>query len=200
MNASSRKDQAMLRVILLGAPGAGKGTQAERIRDRYSLVHVSTGDIFRAAAAKQTPLGLQAKSYMDSGELVPDEVTIGLVRERLKESDCANGFLLDGFPRTLQQATALDGILKELGRELTHVLHIAVEEEELLRRIRGRAAQGSGRADDDLNVAKNRLEVYRRQTAPLIDYYSQSKRLSRIDGHGSVDDVWQRVGELLGGK
>lgn len=192
-----------MRVVLLGAPGAGKGTQASLLCQAKGLLHISTGDMMRASIAKGSSLGEKVKKYLDAGQLVPDEIVIDVIRDRLSQDDCKSGFLLDGFPRTVAQAEALDGVLTELKRELTHVIELQVPEKVLLDRIQGRASQGSGRSDDTPEVAKKRLAVYRDQTAPVTAYYAATKkptggeRLFVIDGLGSVDDVHLRALKAL---
>jgi adenylate kinase len=213
-----------LNVILLGGPGAGKGTQAERIVAAYGLPHISTGEMLREAAAHGTDMGLAAQRYMKAGELVPDEVVIGVVRDRLAEHDTAKGFLLDGFPRTLEQARQLDGMLTEQNRAVTCVILIDVPEDELVRRISGRrsCAQcgklynvhydppktpgvcdvcGGGlvqRADDNEETVRNRLAVYRAQTQPLVDYYRQKGVLGEAYGGGKTpDEVFAELRTLL---
>jgi len=215
-----------LNVILLGAPGAGKGTQAERIVARYGLPHISTGEMLRAALEAGTEMGLAAKRFMDAGDLVPDEVVIGVVRDRLAEPDAAHGFLLDGFPRTIEQAGRLDAMLAEAGRAVSHAVLIEVPEDELVQRISGRrSCAGCGklynvtfdppraedvcdvcgaallqRADDNEETVRNRLVVYRRQTAPLVSYYAERGVLGEAHGGGRLpDDVFEQVAEILGG-
>ena len=211
-------------VILLGAPGAGKGTQAERVVARFGLPHISTGEMLRAAVAQGTAMGLAAKEYMEAGGLVPDEVVIGVVRDRLAEPDARQGFLLDGFPRTLRQAERLDAMLAGAGRAVTHVILIDVPEEELVERLAGRRMCrdcGKGyhivfdppkapgvcdvcggelyqRSDDNEVTVRNRLEVYRDQTAPLIGYYEQRGVLRSAYGGGKMpDEVFAQVEQLL---
>ncbi|TFD99363.1 MULTISPECIES: adenylate kinase [Jeotgalibacillus] len=214
-----------MNIVLMGLPGAGKGTQAERIIEKYNIPHISTGDMFRAAIKNGTELGLKAKSFMDQGDLVPDEVTIGIVRERLSNDDCQEGFLLDGFPRTVAQADALDALLKDLGKELDYVLNIKVEKEELMKRLTGRwicktcgatyhtvfnppAVEGKcdkdggelyQREDDKPETVKNRLDVNMKQTQPLLDFYGSKGVLKDIDGQQNIDKVFSDVDELLGG-
>lgn len=215
-----------LNVILLGAPGAGKGTQAERIVAKYGLPHISTGDMLRAAVEKGTEMGRAAQRFMDAGELVPDDVVIGVVRDRLAEPDASRGFLLDGFPRTMEQAERLDAILAATGRAVTHVILIDVPEDELVQRISGRrsctgcgklynvtfdpprnegvcdacGAALSQRADDNEETVRNRLAVYRRQTEPLVGYYRDEGVLDETSGAGkSPDEVFALVVEILGG-
>jgi len=187
----------MKRILVLGAPGAGKGTQAEKLCANLAIPHISTGEILRTAVQNQTELGKQAKGFMDRGELVTDELMINLIRERLQQPDCNAGFLLDGFPRTLVQAEALDKLLQSLGAELTSVIHLAVPEDVLLNRIANRADQGSGRSDDNLEVAKNRLQVYHQQTAPVSDHYREKGILRTIDGVGTVEQIEERIHQNL---
>ena len=216
-----------LNVILLGGPGAGKGTQAERIVAQYGLPHISTGEMLRAAVAQGTEMGRAAKRHMDAGELVPDDVVIGVVRDRLAEPDTRRGFLLDGFPRTLAQAERLDAMLAEAGRMVTHVVLIEVPEDELVRRIAGRRASTScgklynvtydppraegvcdvcgasllQRADDNEETVRNRLAVYREQTAPLIGYYTEKGILGEAFGGGKGPaEVFAQVTAILGGE
>jgi len=210
-------------ILLMGPPGAGKGTQAERLIDTYKIPHISTGDMFRAAVSAGTELGKEAKRYMDAGGLVPDEVTIGIVREGLSKPECARGFILDGFPRTREQAVALDCILTDLGIKLTGVVNIAVPDAELVSRVTGRRickACGATfhvafnptkldgicdkcggslyqRADDTEVTVKNRLKAYHDQTEPLIDYYKKQGVYVEIDGTQPIDKVYADVtGEL----
>ncbi len=187
----------MERIVILGPPGAGKGTQALLLCEKLGVPHISTGEILRNAVSNETKLGLEAKQYMDRGELVPDEVVIGLVRERLSEPDCDTGYLLDGFPRTLEQAKELDVILKEIGKEVTVVLELQVPEQALLDRIKNRAAEGSGRSDDNVEVASNRLRVYWEQTAPVTAYYEEHLSVEKVDGIGTVEEVTQRIAEVF---
>lgn len=185
-----------MRLILLGPPGAGKGTQGHRLHEAYGIPEISTGDILRAAVRNETRLGLEAKTYMDRGALVPDEVIIGIARERLSEADTEPGFILDGFPRTVAQAEALDRMLLESQRPLDHVISIEVPEEELLQRLTSRR-EIEGREDDSDGAIRHRLEVYQSQTAPLIDYYRQTGLLRSVPGVGTVDDIAQRIKSVL---
>ncbi|WP_315272995.1 adenylate kinase [Selenomonas sputigena] len=204
-----------MHILLMGPPGAGKGTQAANLVKEFGIPHISTGDMFRAAVKEGTELGLQAKACMDAGKLVPDEVTIGIVKERLAKPDCKKGFILDGFPRTVEQADALTGILKELGLSLTAALNITVPAADLIERAVGRrickscgatyhvkfnpskkagvcdtcAGDLYQRADDSEETMKNRLSVYEAQTKPLIAYYEKAGVYKEIDGRQAIDDV-----------
>ena len=185
-----------MRIVLLGPPGAGKGTQAARVACRFGTPHIATGDIFRANVAEGTELGRAAQEYMDRGDLVPDELVIAMVMERLAEDDCTAGFVLDGFPRTVNQAEALDRRLVELGTPLDAALSFEVTEEELLRRLAGRAA-AQHRADDAEQTIRHRLEVFADKTRPLIDYYRHRRLLTMIDGVGRVEEVTLRILDRL---
>jgi len=185
-----------MNLFLLGPPGAGKGTQGHRLSALYSIPEISTGDILRAAVRQETPLGLEAKRYMDRGALVPDGIIIGIMRERLAQDDTKRGFILDGFPRTVAQAEALTQLSKEQNRPIEHVISIEVPAEELLQRLTGRR-QLEGRQDDTDEAIRHRLEVYQRETAPLIDYYCQQGLLRCIVGVGTIDDILQRITAVL---
>ncbi|RME89163.1 MAG: adenylate kinase [Candidatus Hydrogenedentota bacterium] len=187
----------MTNLVLLGPPGAGKGTQAKILCDRLNIVQISTGDILREAVKNGTKLGLEAKKYMDAGELVPDEVVIGIIEDRIVQEDCKNGFILDGFPRTVAQAEALDKILKEKNLPLSAVIHFMVPEEELTKRLLGRAEK-EGRSDDNLETIKNRIAVYFEKTAPLVEYYKKTGILKEIDGLGTVEEIAEKVKEAIG--
>ncbi|QCR34173.1 adenylate kinase [Lysinibacillus sp. SGAir0095] len=212
-----------MNIVLMGLPGAGKGTQADKIVEKYEIPHISTGDMFRAAISAGTELGLEAKSYMDQGALVPDEVTIGIVRERLAQKDCEKGFLLDGFPRTVPQAEALDSILDELGKKIDHTINIQVEKDELVARLSGRRicktcgtsyhvlfnppkVEGKcdkdggelyTRADDNPDTVANRLEVNMNQAQPLLDFYESKGVLTNIDGQQDIVKVFADLDALL---
>jgi len=184
----------MVRLILLGPPGAGKGTQAARLALELNAPHVSTGVILREAAAAGTELGNKAKKIMDEGQLVGDDVMLGIMRERLAEDDCANGYILDGFPRTIPQARALDELLAERTAPPVVIANLELDEDELRRRIAGRRDEDR-RSDDAEETMLNRFAVYQEQTRPLLGYYGG--RVSAVDGKGSVDDVFERLSDLL---
>jgi adenylate kinase len=177
-----------MRVILLGPPGAGKGTQAAKMVAKLGIPQISTGDMLRQAREEQTDLGKQVESYMKSGGLVPDEVVVGIVSERIQKDDCKAGYILDGFPRSVAQAEALDRTLEALGQELTAVLSLSVSEDELMSRLLARK-----REDDNEAVIRERLKVYRQQTEPLVDYYRSRGTLKEIDGLGTVDKIFDRI-------
>ncbi|MBN1589281.1 MAG: adenylate kinase [Pirellulales bacterium] len=181
-----------MQIVFIGPPGAGKGTQAERLIKKYNLAHLSTGDMLRAARDAQTEVGKKADQYMSQGQLVPDDIIVAIIGERLAEPDCQKGYLLDGFPRTIAQAEALDALLSRQNTSLDAVLELRVPEEELFNRLAGR-----GRADDKPDVIRQRLVAYREQTEPLLDYYEKKKVLKSIDGLGTVDDIFNRVVETL---
>ncbi len=212
-----------MRIVLLGAPGAGKGTQAKKLIEKYGIPQISTGDILRKAVADGTPLGKEAKSYMDKGELVPDSVVIGLVKERLAQDDCKAGFILDGFPRNTSQAETLDRVLEEMGMPLQVALSIDVDMDVLMKRLTGRrtcrqcgqmyniyfsppAEEGIcdrcggelyQRDDDREETIRKRLEVYQSQTAPLIEYYEKKGILRRVEGTGGIDEIFERICSIL---
>ncbi|MBC1320621.1 adenylate kinase [Listeria welshimeri] len=212
-----------MKLVLMGLPGAGKGTQAEQIVEKYNIPHISTGDMFRAAMKNNTELGKEAKSFMDNGDLVPDEVTNGIVRERLAEDDAKNGFLLDGFPRTVEQAAELENILSDLGTELDAVINIEVDKDVLMKRLTGRwicrtcgktyheiynppkvagkcdldGGELYQREDDKKETVENRLNVNMKQTKPLLDFYSEKGKLHSINGEQDINDVFVDVEKIL---
>jgi adenylate kinase len=186
-----------MRLILMGPPGAGKGTQAKVIAERLSIPAVSTGDIFRANVSEGTPLGLQAKTFMDAGDYVPDEITNGMVRDRLAQPDATQGFLLDGYPRTVDQVDELDRMLAGSGAKLDAAVVLTVDDEELVQRLLKRA-QTDGRTDDTEEVIRHRQDVYNEQTAPLLAVYAGRGLLIEVDGMGSVDEVSSRIFASLG--
>jgi adenylate kinase len=183
----------MINIVIFGPPGAGKGTQSEYLKAHYQLVHISTGDLFRAHIKGETELGLEAKSYMDKGELVPDAVTIGMLRAKVEDNPEAKGFIFDGFPRTTPQAEALDKLLNSLKTGITVCLSLQVPDEELVARLLNRG-KTSGRADDaNEEVIRNRLAVYQRETAPLKEYYAAQNKLAEVDGVGGIDEIFGRL-------
>ncbi|WP_457756274.1 adenylate kinase [Thermodesulfatator indicus] len=214
-----------MNIVFLGPPGAGKGTQAKMIAEKFGIPQISTGDMFREHLSKGTELGKKAKEYMDKGALVPDEIVLGMVEERLKQPDCEKGFILDGFPRTVPQAEALDKLLEKLGKKIDYAILIDVPDEELVKRLTGRRTckkcgmmyhvmfkppkeEGKcdmcggelyQRADDNEETVRNRLKVYHEQTEPIIEYYEKKGVLHRIDGMGSIDEIFNRIVKLLGG-
>lgn len=188
-----------MNLIFLGPPGAGKGTQAGRVERAHGLVQLSTGDMLRAAVAAGTDIGKQAKEIMERGDLVPDEVVVKIISDRIEENDCANGFILDGFPRTTGQAEALDTMLEAKGLKLDAVIEIRVDDAILVDRIRTRIAEtGGDRADDNEETLKKRLEVYHAQTAPLIPYYESQGKLMVVDGMKAIDDVTRDIEDKIG--
>jgi adenylate kinase len=194
-----------MRLILLGPPGAGKGTQAQRLVEKHKIVQLSTGDMLRAAVAAGTPVGLRAKSIMDAGQLVPDEVVVAIIADRIDQPDAKNGFVLDGFPRTVPQAEALDRLLAERGLKLDAVIELKVNEGILIKRIETRVAEMTARGeplrkDDNPEVLKGRLDAYRAQTAPLAGYYQAKGQLKAVDGMAPIDDVTVAIDRILGGQ
>ena len=188
-----------MNIILFGAPGAGKGTQAKRLVEARGLAQLSTGDMLRAAIDAGTDLGLRAKEIMDRGDLVSDEIILGMIAERMDSPDCANGVILDGFPRTVAQAEGLDAMLEQRGLALDHVIKISVDEDALFSRIENRATQtGGSRADDNAETLRKRLAVYHENTAPLLPYYDGKGLLKTVDGMVSIDEVGQAIDGILG--
>ena len=181
-----------MRIIIMGPPGAGKGTQAKHLARHFGIPAISTGDIFRANVSLATPLGLEAKRYLDAGEYVPDEITNNMVRDRIGEPDATNGFLLDGYPRTLAQVEKLDGMISPTGHDLDVVISLVVDEDEVVERLLQRA-QIEGRADDTEDIIRRRQEIYLEQTAPLIDAYRSRGLIVEVDGLGEVDEVTKRI-------
>ena len=185
-----------MNLIFMGAPGAGKGTQAALTCKRRGVVQISTGEMFREAVKNQTKQGLKAKTCMDKGNLLPDEVVVSIIKERIKEKDCETGFILDGFPRTKEQAESLDTILDSISRSIDHVLFFDVDDKELINRLLKRAEQ-EGRSDDNLESIQNRLKVFREKTEPVLDYYKKKFILFRVSGLGKVEDIFEEVDRAL---
>lgn len=188
----------MTRMLIVGPPGSGKGTQAERISERLGIVAISTGDIFRANVKGETPLGLEAKKYLDAGDYVPDSVTNKMVRDRLQQDDVQEGFLLDGYPRTSAQVDELDEILAEIGEQLDVVLQLTADDEELVKRLLGRAKE-SGRSDDDEKVIRHRLNLYHTQTEAVVVRYHEQGLLAKVNGIGAIDEVTDRIMAAIDG-
>ncbi len=187
----------MINLILFGPPGSGKGTQAARLVEKYRLVHISTGDLFRYEMSNDTPLGLQAKAYMAKGELVPDEVTIGMLRNKVEAHPEADGFIFDGFPRTIPQAEALDNLLAEKNTDIRCLMALQVDDDEIVHRIKLRGAS-SGRSDDnDEAIIRNRIAVYKSDTTPVYDYYARQEKSHSINGVGEIDDIFARLCEIV---
>ncbi|WP_313460818.1 adenylate kinase [Stenotrophomonas sp.] len=185
-----------MRLVLLGPPGSGKGTQATRLKDKLGLAHISTGDMLRAEISAGSELGKQAKAVMDAGNLVSDEILLGMLESRLSQADVANGFILDGYPRNVAQANALDALLAKIGQPLDAVVQLDVATDLLVQRIAGRAAE-QGRADDNPESVRNRLNVYNEQTAPVVDFYAGRGTLERVDGVGELDEVEARIHKAI---
>jgi adenylate kinase len=191
-----------MRLILLGPPGAGKGTQAQRLVEKYGIVQLSTGDMLRAAVAAETPIGLKAKDIMAGGGLVSDDIVIGIISDRIDQADAQNGFILDGFPRTVPQAEALDSLLEDKGLKLDAVIELRVNEAVLLQRVENRIAEmlargEAVRADDNAEALAKRLEAYRAQTEPLVHYYGDKRALATVDGMASIDEVTSQISRIL---
>lgn len=187
----------MLNLVLFGPPGSGKGTQAKKIVDKYSLLHISTGDLFRYEMGNNTALGIKAKEFMAKGELVPDEVTVGMLKNKVMANPDVNGYIFDGFPRTTPQAEALDQLLGNLDSEVTILLALDVHDEEIVKRILDRG-KSSGRADDnDEAIIRNRIDVYNQETAPIYNYYDEANKSQKINGIGSIDEIFERICVIL---
>ena len=189
----NKKSTKMLNLILFGPPGSGKGTQAERLISKYNLCHISTGDMFRYELSHNTELGQLARSYMDKGQLVPDSVTISMLRKRVEDNPHVKGFIFDGFPRTTPQAEALDELLAEAGESISGLIELSVDEDEIVKRVLLRG-KSSGRADDnDESIIRKRITVYRSETTPVADYYAQFGKSHKIQGVGSIDDIFNNL-------
>ena len=183
----------MLNIVLFGPPGAGKGTQSEKVLKKYNLVHLSTGDLFRLHLNNETALGLEAKKYMNKGDLVPDEIVIGMVEDKINKSSNVIGFVFDGFPRTINQAIALDNLLEKKNIPIKQMIALKVDEKELIKRIQNRA-KTSGREDDkSIDKINNRIEVYNQETKPVADYYKKHDKYSEVDGIGEIDEIFIKL-------
>lgn len=190
-----------MNIILLGPPGAGKGTQAKKLVDDHGLVQLSTGDMLREAIANGTELGLKAKAIMDRGDLVADDIILGMIREKLESDDCKAGVILDGFPRTIAQAEGLESMLNEMGQNIDHVIELMVDEKALFDRIESRARENGGaRADDNAEVLAKRLEVYHANTAPILPFYGERGKVRQVDGMQPIETVAAEIESILGGQ
>ncbi|MGB8715456.1 MAG: adenylate kinase [Rhodanobacteraceae bacterium] len=185
-----------MRLVLIGSPGSGKGTQAERLKVALAVPHISTGDLLRSAVKAGTPLGNKAKAVMEAGQLVSDEIMLGILEQRLAADDVADGFILDGYPRTLPQADALANLLQRLGQPLDAVVELQVPAERIIERTRKRF-EAEGRADDEPETVRKRLEVFSKQTAPVVDFYRRHGQLQEVDGVGSIEEVYDRIMAVL---
>jgi adenylate kinase len=186
----------MFNIVIFGPPGAGKGTQSKLIIEKYKLMHISTGDLLRAEIAGKTPLGIEARNLIEKGELVPDDIVIGMVKNKIAGNTNRSGFIFDGFPRTREQAGALDNLLKENGTSIAVMISLDVDEDELVARLLKRAEE-EGRADDTIDVIKNRIKVYNEVTSQVADYYAKSGRHRSVVGTGSIEDIFGRICEVI---
>lgn len=187
----------MINLILFGPPGSGKGTQAQLLIDKFGLLHISTGDLFRYEMGNNTPLGQEAKAYIKKGELVPDSVTVGMLRNKVEANPDVKGYIFDGFPRTIPQAEALDALLEEKGQTITALIMLDVDDEEIVKRLLNRGLT-SGRADDmDENIIRNRIDVYKENTTPVFDFYAKKDKSMKIAGVGSIEDIHQRLSKTI---
>lgn len=187
----------MLNIVIFGPPGSGKGTQSERLIKKYNLLHLSTGDILRAAIKNKTPLGIMAKKYMDKGELVPDKDVIQMVINKLDKYNNADGFIFDGFPRTQNQAEFLENLLKERNTKVNVMITLDVNHDELLKRLINRSKEMDRSDDKDVSIIENRINVYNKQTAPIIDFYKMKKKYQSVDGIGTVDEIFGRICTII---
>ncbi|HIC36804.1 MAG TPA: adenylate kinase [Candidatus Marinimicrobia bacterium] len=185
-----------MKLLIMGPPGVGKGTQADRIKDKLKILHLSTGDILRAEVEAKSAIGVDAKLYMDFGKLVPDHILIEIVKERISKDDCENGYLLDGFPRTLPQAEGLDEMMHSIGHDLECAISLTADEDELVERLIKRGKE-SGRSDDTPEVIRNRQKIYWEQTAPLLDFYRGKGILKEVDGSGEIPEITERILDVL---
>lgn len=183
----------MINLILFGPPGSGKGTQATKLAEEYTLLHLSTGDLFRSEMQKETELGKRAKSYIDHGELVPDEVTIGMLRNKVEGHPEVEGFIFDGFPRTIPQAEALDNLMKEKESSISALIAMEVKEDEIVNRLLERGKTSGRKDDQDERIIRSRIEVYRNETKPVFDYYDEKDKSYKVDGMGNIDEIFERL-------
>lgn len=189
----------MINLILFGPPGSGKGTQAAKLVEKYGLLHISTGDLFRYEIGNKTPLGVSAKSYIDKGELVPDEVTVGMLRNKVEANPDVKGYIFDGFPRTIPQCEALDALLAEKDQTINQLIMLDVPDEEIIKRILERG-KTSGRADDlNQSVIQNRIDVYKNETTPVFDFYATKNKSTKLDGVGSIEEIFDRLCQEVDG-
>lgn len=186
----------MLNIVLFGPPGSGKGTQSEKIIEKYKLVHISTGDLLREEVASQTELGIQAKAIMDKGELVSDEIVIGMIRKKVEENKSGAGFIFDGFPRTVEQARELRNVLTDVNEEVTVMISLEVPRDELVKRLMKRGKE-TGRSDDNMETINNRIDVYNKQTLPVAYYYEKMRKHEKVEGVGSIDKIFSRIVEVI---
>jgi adenylate kinase len=186
----------MLNIVLFGPPGSGKGTQSEKIIEKYKLVHISTGDLLREEVASQTDLGIQAKAIMDKGELVSDEIVIGMIRKKVEENKSGAGFIFDGFPRTVEQARELRNVLTDVHEEVTVMISLEVPRDELVKRLMKRGKE-TGRSDDNMETINNRIDVYNKQTLPVAYYYEKMRKHEKVEGVGSIDKIFGRIVEVI---
>ncbi len=187
----------MINLILFGPPGSGKGTQAKKLVDKYELLHISTGDLFRYEMGNNTPLGLEAKSYIQRGELVPDDVTVGMLRNKVEANLDVKGYIFDGFPRTIPQAKALDELMAEKGTEISALVALNVDDEEIVKRLLLRG-ESSGRADDkDESIIRNRIGVYKNETSPVFDFYAELNKATKVEGIGTIEEIFNRLSSVV---
>lgn len=198
-NPNSKQNNLMLNIILFGPPGSGKGTQAAKLVDKYNLLHISTGDLFRYEMGNDTELGKLAKSYIKKGELVPDSVTIGMLKNKVDSNPDVKGYIFDGFPRNIEQSEALDNLLSDKGETIDLLLQLDVDDNEIVKRILNRG-KTSGRSDDnDESIIRNRISVYNEETAPVYDYYDKKNKSQRINGLGDLDEIFERLSAAIDG-